>query len=147
MTQPPPTVVAKGGPVFSFRPSELSTLVGQEVRLDLSADQLGAFTESILTVGFDPNILELRQALEGEVLKRAIGAASMTASGDPSTGQVELRIRRQGDSGAGNGVLATLVLRAKAAGSSPILLKKSVVSGSDGKPVPVTSSQAVVRVR
>ncbi len=147
VTQPPPTVVAKGGPVFSFRPSELSTLVGQEVRLDLSADQLGAFTESILTVGFDPNILELRQALEGEVLKRAIGAASMTASGDPSTGQVELRIRRQGDSGAGNGVLATLVLRAKAAGSSPILLKKSVVSGSDGKPVPVTSSQAVVRVR
>ncbi len=147
VTQPPPTVVAKGGPVFSFRPSELSTLVGQEVRLDLSADQLGAFTESILTVGFDPNILELRQALEGEVLKRAIGAASMTASGDPSTGQVELRIRRQGDSGAGNGVLATLVLRAKAAGSSPILLIKSVVSGSDGKPVPVTSSQAVVRVR
>lgn len=119
----------------------------EEVRLDLTANNLESLTDSVMTIAFDPQVLEFRQVLEGEFLKRDGVTAAATLAATPSAGQVELRFRRQGNPASGSGVLATLVFQAKKTGASPVVIQKSVVTGAGGKSIPVKPEIGLVRVR
>ncbi len=144
---PTPDIVARGPAVLGFLPVEAAVAVGQEVRLDLTANNLESLTDSVMTIAFDPQVLEFRQVLEGEFLKRDGVTSAATLSATPAAGQVELRLRRQGPPASGSGVLATLVFQAKKAGASPVVIQKSMVSGAGGKVVPVKPEIGLIRVK
>jgi general secretion pathway protein D len=145
--QAPPPLLARGAAVLALSPPALSAALGQEVRVDLMAEQLTGLTEAVLTVSFDSQALEFRRALEGAVLEQSGAPAALTVSAGPGTGQVSLRLRRQGPSPPSGGVLATLVFQTKTAGSFPVTIQSATVMGADGNPVPATVKPTVLQVR
>jgi len=117
------------------------------VAVDLTADQLDSLTESIVSVTYNPQVLEFRRVMDGEMLKRDNVPAAASLSANPAVGQVALHLRRQGAPVSGSGVLARLFFQAKGPGTSPLTIQQATVSGAGGKHVPVTVERAVVVVQ
>jgi len=140
-------MLARGAGVLAIRPSQLAAAVGQEVAVDLMADQLDSLTESIVSVTYNPQVLEFQRVMDGEMLKRDNVPAAASVSANPAVGQVALHLRRQGAPVSGSGVLARLFFQAKGAGTSPLTIQQATVSGAGSKHVPVTVEQAVVVVQ
>lgn len=141
-------LVAGGAAVLAIRPPELSAFAGQEFAVELLADNIESFTESSVTVSYDPKVLEFRRAMEGEFLTRNGAPASITiVSATPTAGQITLRLQRAGTPAAGSGVLATLFFQGKAAGSSAVEIQNPAVSGAGAKPIPVTVKRGQIKVR
>lgn len=124
---------APGPAPIIITPSEVSTMVGQEFRVDLSTTALEALTESMVTLSYDPTLLEYRRVGPGAV---AISARAMD-------GQIILTMRRQGTSGTGDNVLAMLFFQAKTKGNATVTM---VAAPREGGPPP-RSEQAVIHVQ
>jgi general secretion pathway protein D len=142
-----PEMLARGAGVLAIRPPQLSTTVGQEIAVDVTAGQLDSLTESIVSVIYNPQVLEFRRVMDGEMLKRDNVPASASVSANPAVGQVAIHLRRQGASVSGSGVLARLFFQAKSAGTSPLTIQQATVVGAGGKHIPVTVERAVVVVQ
>lgn len=108
-------------------------MVGQEFRVDLSTTALEALTESMVTLSYDPTVLEYRRVGPGAV---AISARAMD-------GQIILTMRRQGTGGTGANVLAMLFFQAKTKGKATMTM---VAAPREGGPPP-RSEQAVIHVQ
>lgn len=122
----------RGPGLITFSASDVSATVGQEFRLDLLMTALETLTESVVTVSYDPMLLEFRRVEPG--------AAAITAR--TTDGQVILTVRRQGTEGTGSGVLALVVFQAKASGEAVVTL----AAGSPDATAPVQTGRAVVHV-
>lgn len=146
-SQAQPEMLARGAGVLAIRPPQLATAVGQEIAVDLTAGQLDSLTESIVSVTYNPQVLEFRRVMDGEMLKRDNVPASASVSANPAVGQVALHLKRQGASVSGGGVLARLFFQAKSAGTSPLTIQQATVIGAGGKHIPVTVERAVVVVQ
>jgi general secretion pathway protein D len=143
----PPLPVAGGAAVLALRPPELSTFAGQEFRTDLTVDNMESLSESVVTVAYDPQVIEFRRAMEGDLLKRDGGQGTITLSADPTAGRVQLRLRRHGPPVAGTGVLAALVFQAKTPGASSLDILQPTVTGASNKSIPVNVTRGQIRVR
>ena len=146
-SQPQPEMLARGAGMLAIQPSQLATPGGQEIAVDLTARQLDSLTESIVSVSYNPQVLEFRRVMDGEMLKRDNVPASASVSANPAVGQVALHLRRQGATVSGSGVLARLYFQAKSAGTSPLTIQQATVIGAGGKHIPVTVERAVVQVQ
>ena len=146
-SQAQPEMLARGAGILAIRPPQLATAVGQEIAVDLMAGQLDSLTESIVSVLYNPQVLEFRRVMDGEMLKRDNVPASASVSANPAVGQVAVHLRRQGASVSGSGVLARLFFQAKTAGTSPLTIQQATVIGAGGKHIPVTVERAVVVVQ
>jgi hypothetical protein len=139
--------VAGGAAILALHPPEVSAYAGQEFRVDLTIDNAEALMESIVTVTYNPQVLEFRRAVEGELLKQGATSASVTISANPTAGQLELTMRREGAPTGGAGVLAMLFFHAKAPGASDVEISKAKVGGTENKVIPVSTWRGQVRVR
>jgi biotin synthase-related radical SAM superfamily protein len=108
-------------------------MVGQEFRVDLSTVALESLSESLVTVSYDPKLLEYRRVGPGAA---AISARAMD-------GQVLLTVRRQGTTETGSRVLAMLFFQAKAKGDATLTMG---VTPNDGA-LPASTGRAVVHVQ
>jgi len=148
-----PSAGAPPGPplrstMLAVRPPDGTVAVGQETRVDFLVSDADALVESTFTITYDPKVLEFRQALEGEFLKRE-GTATMTVNANPATGTAVLQLKRApGDKGVtGGGVLASVAFLGKAQGVSPVGVQAAqLVTASQGV-LPVVGGQGVMRVR
>ncbi len=145
---PSPPLVARGASVLALRPSEVAATVGQEFLVEVTAEQIAALSESVLTLAYDPRGLEFRRAVEGEFLSQGNAPVALTVSANPGAGQVALHLRRQGPPASGGGVVAKVFFHAKLPGNFPVTIQQATVSGAEGKMAPVTmSAPATVRAR
>ena len=147
---PPPSGPA-GAPlktaILSVRPPDGNVVRGQETRVDLLVANADALVESTVTLRYDPKVLEFRQALEGEFLKRE-GTATMVVDANPIAGTVTVQVKRpEGTSVSGAGVLATLAFAGKAAGVSPLAIQSAQLLNAGKAVLPVSGSQGVMRVQ
>ena len=134
--------------MLAVRPPDGTVAVGQETRVDFLVTDADALVESTFTITYDPKVLEFRQALEGEFLKRE-GTATMTVNANPATGTAVLQLKRApGDKGVtGGGVLASVAFLGKAQGVSPVGVQAAqLVTASQGV-LPVGGGQGIMRVR
>lgn len=106
-------LVVSGPALIRLSPAELSTKVGQEFQVDLFTSSLEALTELMVTVAYDPKLVEFRRVGPGTA---AITARSMD-------GQVIVTVRRQGADGAGKSVLAMLFFQAKVKGEGTLTME------------------------
>jgi general secretion pathway protein D len=133
--QPPaPELLARAPGLITLRPSDLSAVMGQEFRLDVATATLEAFTESVVTVSYDPKLIEFRR----------VGPGAAAISARATDGQVILTMRRQGSGGAGESVLAMLFFQAKSKGNLTVTLDAS--AGPPGAPPATGNERAVVHV-
>jgi general secretion pathway protein D len=147
MPGPPPAAPVKTA-MLSMRPSDATVSRGNEIKVDLLVGNVDALTESTLTVRYDPKVLEFRQALEGEFFKRE-GTASMAVDANPITGTVTVQLKRPpGNMGvSGSGVIATVAFAAKASGVSPLAFQSAQLVNASNTPMPVSTSQGIMRVQ
>lgn len=133
---------------LSVRPTQSALVLGQETRLDLLLSNVADLMEGTLTVNYDPKVLEFRQALEGELIKRE-GSATVLAEVNPVSGTVTIRVKRsEGTKGvSGTGVLATLVFFGKGPGQSPVGIQAPLLLNASKAPLPSAGTQGVVRVQ
>lgn len=126
-------LVARGPAVIAFNASDVSAMVGQEFRVDLSTVALESLSESLVTVSYDPKLVEYRRVGPGAA---AISARAMD-------GQVILTVRRQGPSDTGSRVLAMLFFHAKAKGDAAL----TMISSLNAAASPVSTGRVVVHVQ
>jgi hypothetical protein len=98
---------------MTFRPLAVSTVAGQEFRLDVMGGRGEPGPEAMATVSYDPALVEFRR----------VGPGAAAISSRATDGQVILTIRRQGTGEAGETVLAMLFFQAKAKGDTRVTLQ------------------------
>ena len=130
-----PDLLARAPGLLTLRPTDFSTVVGQEFRVDVSTAKLDALTESLVTISYDPRLIEFRR----------VGPGAAAISARTTDGQVTLTMRRQGTGGAGESVLALLFFQAKAKGDA--MLTMDATPSAPGTPGAPSAARAVIHVQ
>ena len=130
-----------------LRPSSLTTKVGEEIRIELRGQDFPSIEKSLVTITFDPEVLEFSQALEGKFWKDHNVPPSMNVSAIPQKGQIVIQMGRDGKLAKGGGALATLIFKAKSVGDAHIEIKRPSLLQPDSQPVPVITQHGRVTVQ
>lgn len=101
--------------------------------MDLSTMALESLSESLVTVAYDPKLVEYRRVEPGAA---AISARAMD-------GQVILTVRRPSTSETGSRVLALVFFRGKSRGDATLTLATSSHDAAE----PVSTQRAVIHVQ
>jgi len=111
--------------VLELKPAESTSAVSQEARLDLSIANVKDLYGAIITLSYDPKVIDFRSATEGTFLKKDGQQTSFLFSNNIKAGTVDLYITRIGDVGGveGAGTVCTTVFQGKVAGTSPVTIK------------------------
>ncbi|MGE5807942.1 MAG: secretin N-terminal domain-containing protein, partial [Nitrospirota bacterium] len=130
VSAPTPTAAAQppveGAPVLlEMKPAETAALVGQEMRYEITAGSVKDLYGVILTLSYDPKIVEFKTAGEGTLLKKDGQQTSFLFSNNIKAGTVDIYMTRIGDVGGvgGPGSLCTVVFQGKSGGTSDVVLK------------------------
>jgi hypothetical protein len=105
-----------------IKPMNASVNVGQEVRFDLTAGSVQNLYGAIVTLNYDPKIIEFKVASEGTLLKKDNQQTSFLYSNNIKAGTLDVYMTRIGDVGGvdGTGNLCALVFQAKSKGTSAV---------------------------
>lgn len=111
--------------VLEMKPADVTTPVGQDVKFDLSVDSVRDFYGAIITLSYDPKLVEFKAASEGQLLRKDGQQTSFLFSNNLKAGTVDVYMTRIGDVGGidGAGPLCTLTFQGKSGGTSDIALK------------------------
>jgi general secretion pathway protein D len=124
---PPPATAAvpARAALLELRAPETAVRIGQEIRADLALMNALNLYGAIITVMYDPKVLELKSASEGPFLKKDGQQTSFLFSNNVKAGTVDVYMTRIGDVGgvSGEGVLGTLVFQAKSGGASDVTVQ------------------------
>ena len=110
--------------VLEFKPIPLNQY-NRSVTDELTAGSVKDLYGAIVTLGYDPKVVEFKAASEGGFLKKDGQQTSFLFSNNIKAGTVDIYMTRIGDVGGveGSGSLCTLVFQGKSAGSSDIVFK------------------------
>lgn len=113
--------------VVQLKPVSAQVAVGQETRFELTAENVQGLFGAILTITYDPKVIDFKTAGEGQLMNRDGQQTSFLFSNNIKGGTVDLYLTRIGDVGGvnGNGTLCTLVFQGKAGGTSDLSLKSA----------------------
>jgi len=111
--------------LLEIKPPEAPVGVGQEARFELVAGGVKDLYGAIITLSYDPKIVEFKTASEGALLKKDNQQTSFLFSNNIKAGTVDIYMTRIGDVGGvdGSGSLCTLVFQAKSGGTSDMAVK------------------------
>ncbi len=124
--RPAPAVMAQTfGGVLVISPPEQAAKVGDEARVDLMIDGVSDLYGGIITLTYDPKVIEFKSASEGAFLKNDGQATSFLFSNNANAGTIDIYLTRIGGVGGvtGSGNLCTLVFQARSGGTSDIDVK------------------------
>jgi len=118
-------VPAPSAPVLEIKPLEGTAQVGQEARFEIAAGGMQNLYGAIITLSYDPRIVEFKIANEGTLLKKDGQQTSFLFSNNIKAGTVDIYMTRIGDVGGvgGSGSLCALVFQSKSGGTSEIAMR------------------------
>ena len=134
---------------LELKPEDATALLGQDLRFDVAASNVKDLYGAIITLGYDPRVVDFRSATEGPLLKKDGQQTSFLFSNNIKAGTVDLYITRIGDVGGveGAGDLFTVVFQAKTAGSGPIQFKSVKMGNSAREPFKVETKNGKVTIK
>lgn len=111
--------------VLELSPAEVSAQVGQDAKLEISVSNVQYLYGAIITLSYDPKVMDFKTAGEGMFLKNDGQQTSFLFSNNVKTGTVDLYMTRIGDVGgvSGSGQLCSVTFQAKSAGTSELSVK------------------------
>jgi general secretion pathway protein D len=114
-----------GAVLLEMKPAETAIPLGQEVRFEVDVSGVRDLYGAILTLSYDPKVVEFKSANEGTLLKQDGQQTSFLFSNNIKSGTVDLYMTRIGDVGGvnGPGSLCTLVFQGKSGGTSELSMK------------------------
>jgi general secretion pathway protein D len=138
-----------GGSVLEMKPAGVNVSVGQDMRFELSLDNVRELYGAIVTLGYDPKITEFKIASEGTLLKKDGQQTSFLFSNNVKAGTVDIYMTRIGDVGgvSGAGSLGTLVFQSKAGGAGEISLRSVKLTNFNREPIKAELKGAKITVK
>ena len=143
-TSPSPSSTKPGKILIT--PSQLTTRVGQTIRVTLMAEDLPKVHTVGFTLTYDSKIMDFKEAIPGELLGKTEETSNLNISASPKTGQLTLQLGNPQSTIEGNGQLVTLIFTAKATGKSPLVIRRPNLFSGSGSPLPVTAQHGLIRV-
>ncbi len=120
-----PGVPAPAAPSLEIKPADAAGQLGQELRFDIMAAGMKKLYGAIITLAYDPKIIEFKSASEADFLKKDGQQTSFLFSNNIQAGTVDIYLTRIGNvdgvDGAGN--LCSLMFQGKSGGTSDISFK------------------------
>jgi len=138
------TPLASVGAVASIRPDESVIQMGKEFKLAINDERLRPTAEGIFQLQYDPQVLEFRKILNGEVIPPDGLSEQVSSSSDTRAGTVAFKVSPSARQIGGRTV--TVTFYAKAPGVSPVrvALMDSVAESSTAA---LQEGKGIVRVR
>jgi general secretion pathway protein D len=138
------TPLASVGAVASIRPDESVIQMGKVFKLAINDERLRPTAGGVFQLHYDPQVLEFRTILNGEVIQSA--GTGEQASGSPETqaGTVAFKVAPSARPAGGRTV--TVTFYAKAPGVSPVRVAL-VDSGAESTTASSQEGKGIVRVR
>ncbi len=135
--------------VLDLKPAETAAAVGQETRLDMTVANVKDLYGAIITLSYDPKVVDFKAAAEGAFLKKDSQQTSFLFSNNLKAGTVDIYITRIGDVGGieGSGNLCTVVFQGKSSGTSPILFKSVKLGNYNREQVKADIKPAMITVK
>jgi len=136
--------LASVGAVASIRPDESVIQLGKEFKLAINDERLRPTAEGIFQLQYDPQVLEFRKILNGEVIPPDGLSEQASSSSDTRAGTVAFKVSPSARQIGGRTV--TVTFYAKAPGVSPVrvALADSVAESSTAA---LQEGKGIVRVR
>jgi general secretion pathway protein D len=145
-TQPP-----TGGQAISLRfdPPAPTQATGSTLALNVMVNSGEPMHTLAMQLQYDPKVLQLLNVSNGGYLSRDGQAVAVTHREDPDTGKLQVSaIRPPNTPGlAGEGAVITLTFLAKGKGESNVVPLSLAPRDANGRPMPASASQAVVKVQ
>lgn len=143
------SAVAVSAAALELKPVDATVPVGQETRLDVSLRGVKDLYGSILTISYDPKIVDFKSATEGGFLRKDNQQTSFLFSNNLKAGTVDIYITRIGDVGGveGVGTLCSVVFQAKSAGTSQVLFKSVKLGNFNREQLKVDVKSAKITVK
>ena len=136
--------MASVGAVASIRPAESVIQTGQEFKLAIKDERLLPTAEGIFQLQYDPQVLELRTLLNGEVIQPEDTGGQVSGGSEAQAGTVSFKIAPSARQVGGRTV--TVTFYAKAPGVSPLRVALvGVAAGSHT--ASLQEGKGLVRVR
>jgi hypothetical protein len=122
--QPQPSATA-GAVTLEMKPADAAAQLGQDARFEITAAGVKDLYGAIMTLSYDPRVVEFKTASEGTLLKQDGQQTSFLFSNNIKAGTVDIYMTRIGDVGgvAGSGALCTLIFQGKAGGTTDLTVK------------------------
>ncbi len=138
------TPMTSVGSIASIKPSESVIQTGKEFKLAINDERLRPTADSVFQLQYDPQVLEFRKLLNGEVIQA--GGTDRQASRSPETqmGMVAFKVAPSVRQTGGRTV--TVTFYAKAPGVSPVRVAL-VDSAAESSTAPLQEGKGIVRVR
>jgi len=138
------TPLASVGAVASIRPDESVIQLGKEFKLAINDERLRPTAESVFQLQYDPQVLEFRKILNGEVIPPDGLNEQASSSPDTQTGTVAFKVAPSARQIGGRTV--TVTFYAKAPGVSPVRVAL-VDSFAESSTASLQEGKGIVRVR
>jgi general secretion pathway protein D len=138
------TPLASVGTVASIRPGESVIQLGKEFKLAIDDERLRPTAEGIFQLEYDPQVLEFRKILNGEVIPPDGLSEQASSSPDTRAGTVAFKVSPLARQIGGRTV--TVTFYAKAPGVSPVRVAL-VDSVAESSAASLQEGKGIVRVR
>jgi len=138
------TPMASIGAVASIRPDESVIQMGKEFKLAINDERLRPTADGMFQLQYDPQVLEFRKLLNGEVIQSAGRGGQTSGRSEAQVGMVAFKVTPSVRQAGGRTV--TVTFYAKAPGVSPVRVAL-VDSAAESSTVPLQEAKGIVRVR
>jgi hypothetical protein len=133
----------------TLSPGNFEITKGREFRVSVviqSAEEIGSMT---LNLSFNPQVLELKQVVQGSITTRMGQEAPFLQNIDNASGTCTIGFSSTdiGQGFKGSGRVASLVFESIADGDSPLLFTSITANSPSGKAIQLESGEGRVRVR
>ncbi len=135
--------------LLELRPAEAAAQLGQDARFDITAVNVKDLYGVIMTLSYDPKIVEFKSASEGPLLKKDGQQTSFLFSNNIKAGTVDIYMTRIGDVGgvSGSGPLCTLVFQGKSGGTTDVAVKSVKLTNFNREQIRTGSRGARIAVK
>ncbi len=132
------------GAVASIKPDESVIQMGKEFKLAINDERLRPTADGVFQLQYDPQVLELRTLLNGEVIQSDDTGDQASRSPETQAGTVAFKVAPSARQAGGRTV--TVTFYAKAPGVSPVRVAL-VDSAAGSSTAPSQEGKGIVRVR
>jgi general secretion pathway protein D len=138
------TSLTSVGAVASIRPDESVIQMGKEFKLAINDERLRPTADGVFQLQYDPQVLELRTLLNGEIIQSDGTGDQVSISPETQAGTVAFKVAPSARQTGGRTV--TVTFYAKAPGVSPVRVAL-VNSAKESSTVSTQEGKGIVRVR
>jgi general secretion pathway protein D len=131
--------------VASIRPGESVIQMGKELKLAITDERLRPMAEGVFQLQYDPQVLEFRTLLNGEVVQSEGTGGQGTSSSETHVGTVAFKVLPSVRQAGGRAVTATFY--AKTRGVSPVRVVLVDSAAESSTAPPLLEGKGIVRVR